>query len=51
MGSSTLKMPDPSTAVELFTGPDDGPFVMVNLLRLRPRGLAGQLNIRTRQQR
>ncbi len=26
-------VPDPSVAAEFFAGPDDGPFVMVNLLR------------------
>src|SRR5687767_4933561 len=30
-------VPDPSRAMEFFAGPDDGPFVMVNLLRFRPR--------------
>ncbi|RPI10015.1 MAG: DUF1330 domain-containing protein [Actinobacteria bacterium] len=29
-------VPDPSVAAEFFAGPDDGPFVMVNLLRFRP---------------
>ena len=28
-------IPDPSVAAEFFSGPDDGPFVMVNLLRFR----------------
>lgn len=72
-------VPNPSVAAEFFATPDDGPFVMVNLLRFRPMaeysdgtdshlsgrevrlpemraiehhraaGLAGQLNIRTRQ--
>ena len=48
-------IPDPSVAAEFFSGPDEGPFVMVNLLRAiehhRATGLAGQLNIRTRPQR
>ena len=29
--------PSPSVAGEFFAGPDDGPFVMVNLLRFRPK--------------
>jgi uncharacterized protein (DUF1330 family) len=29
--------PNPSVMAEFFAGPDDGPFVMVNLLRFRPR--------------
>jgi uncharacterized protein (DUF1330 family) len=29
-------VPDPSVAAELFAGPDDGPSVMVILLRFRP---------------
>ena len=29
-------IPSPSAAAEFFAGPDDGPFVMVNLLRFRP---------------
>jgi len=29
-------VPEPSAAVEFFTAPEDGPFVMVNLLRFRP---------------
>lgn len=28
-------VPEPSQAMEFFAGPDDGPFVMVNLLRFR----------------
>lgn len=28
--------PDPAVAAEFFGGADDGPFVMVNLLRFRP---------------
>lgn len=30
-------LPRPAAAIEFFAGPDDGPFVMVNLLRYRPR--------------
>lgn len=29
-------VPNPSAAVEFFGGPDNGPFVMVNLLRFKP---------------
>jgi uncharacterized protein (DUF1330 family) len=29
-------VPNPSVAAEFFAGPDNGPFVMVNLLRFRP---------------
>ena len=29
-------VPDPSAAADFFGGPDEGPFVMVNLLRFRP---------------
>ena len=29
-------VPDPSAAAAFFAGPDEGPFVMVNLLRFRP---------------
>lgn len=31
--------PDPATAAAFFAGADDGPFVMVNLLRFRPTAL------------
>jgi uncharacterized protein (DUF1330 family) len=30
-------VPNPSTAAVFFAGPDDGPFVMVNLLRFKER--------------
>jgi uncharacterized protein (DUF1330 family) len=29
-------VPDPAAAAAFFSAPDDGPFVMVNLLRFRP---------------
>ena len=29
-------VPDPSAVAAFFAGPDEGPFVMVNLLRFRP---------------
>ena len=64
MNFTNTVFPGPEQTAAFFGGAEDGPFVMINLLKFRERaaypdyqaiekhrvaGLAGQLNIRTKR--